>query len=343
MAGSSIIATTGDMMRSGREVEERRCDYVCVLILVDTTAPKALALPVRDAFSPRLPTCDVHVVRAGSDVDLLAPPVPDVCVAVMGRDAASISAGVCEIAAAGVPVALVVESALDAPNLPLGETTSKRVSILSATNAEVLTDRLAEWLVGAGDKSIAFAANFPFCRSAKVRELTHAYAVENAMRAAKYGKELDIATMAINQARLALAIAAINGQPLALGRIPEVASAIGAGMGSRIIANKGLGRLPLVGWALQAGVDYLGTQATGRTLQRRFDKREQKEQERNDPSYVAPSKSHESMASRTFDKVRKRVKRRSENSVTTTSSYEVRLLPGGDEGGYLVYDSEDAS
>ena len=49
------------------------------------------------------------------------------------------------------------------------------------------------------------------------------------------------------------------------------------------------------------------------------------------------------MASRTFEKVRKRVKRRSENSVATTSNYDVRLLPGGDEGGYLVYDSEDAS
>ena len=122
MAGSSIISKTTDMVISGREVEEQRVNYVCVLALVDVTAPRSLAIPVRDAFDPRLPTSEVRVVAADSFTDLLAPSIPDVCVAVMGRDSANVAAGVTELAAAGVPVALVVESALDAPRLHLGET-----------------------------------------------------------------------------------------------------------------------------------------------------------------------------------------------------------------------------
>ena len=98
MAGSSIISKTTDMVISGREVEEQRVDYVCVLALVDVTAPRSLAIPVRVAFDPRLPPSEVRVVEADSFTDLLAPNIPDVCVAVMGRDSANIAAGVTELA-----------------------------------------------------------------------------------------------------------------------------------------------------------------------------------------------------------------------------------------------------
>ena len=335
MAGMSIITKTGDMVRSGQEVEQRRTDYVCVLCLVDVTAPKSLALPVRDAFVPRLPTADVRVVAAGSGTDLLAPTVPDVCVAVMGRNAADISAGVCELAAAGVPVALVVESSLDAPRLPLGETAARRVSVVSATNAEVLTDRLAEWLVDATDKSIALAANFAFCRRAKVRELINDFATENAMATAKKGPGGELPSMAVNQARLALAIAAVNGEPLALGRVPEVLSAVGAGFGSRVFANKTLGKIPVVGWLFQAGFGYLGTQATGRTLQRRFDKRELRASE----EALAPVEGKRrgpNVARRVVQAVAARV---AGAPVASHSGQEVRLLSdGGDD--CLVYEQE---
>jgi hypothetical protein len=41
-----------------------------------------------------------------------------------------------------------------------------------------------------------------------------------------------------------------------------------------MLSNKTLGKVPIVGFMLQAGVSYLGTQATGMSLQRRFDKKE---------------------------------------------------------------------
>lgn len=280
MAGSSLIATTTDLVLSGRELEERRCDFVRVLVLVDTTAPKGLVLPVRDSLDPRLPTAEVRVFAAGSPADLLAPEPPDVCVAILGGEEEAVVAGVSELAAAGVPVALVCESALDVPGLPLGATAAGRVSIIAATSPEVLVDRLAEWLVDATDKGIALAANFPFCRRAKVSSLINEYAMVNAVDTAKRGEGPLLGPAVANQARLALAIAAVNGQPLALGRIPEVLSAIGAGIGSRMVADRALGKVPLLGRAAKVGLGYLGTQATGLSLQHSFDLREQREAER---------------------------------------------------------------
>ena len=142
MAGS-IITKTADMIQSGREAEERRIDAVCVLALVDVTAPRSLAIPVRDAFDPRLHTSEVRVVGVDRGVDLLSPYPPDVCVTVMGANASSVARDVTLLAEAGVPVALVVESALDAPPMRLSPGAAERVSILSATSEEVLLDRLA--------------------------------------------------------------------------------------------------------------------------------------------------------------------------------------------------------
>ncbi len=345
MATSSIISTTSDMMRSGNEIEERRTDYVCVLALVDVTAPKTLALPVRDAFDPRLPTSQVRVVAVGSGVDLLAPTLPDVCVAVMGRNAEEVADSVCELAAAGVPVALVVESALDVPPLPVGETAARRVSIISATSTEVLIDRLAEWLVGATNKSIAFAANFPFCRRAKVRELINDYAMEAAVDTAKAGPKGELPSMALNQARLALAIAAVNGQPLALGRIPEVLTAVGAGFWSRNVADKALGKIPLVGWLAQAGFGYIETQATGLTLQHRFDKRSIKATgERSAPITGKPERHVGKTALHLLGEgIRARAASNEGSVVSSTSGSSVRLLPDTEYGGYLYYEDGDAS
>lgn len=344
MASSSIISKTTDMVRSGSEMEERRTDFVCVLALVDTTAPKTLVIPVRDAFDPRLPTSQVRVVPVGSDRDLLAPPIPDVCVAIMGKNEQGVAGGVCELAAAGVPVALVAESALDVPVLPLGETARRRVSIISATSEEVLLERLAEWLVSATNKSVAFAANFPFCRRAKVREIINEYAMETMVSTAKAGPGGELPSLALNQARLALEIAAVNGQPLALGRIPEVLTAMGAGFGSRMLANKSLGKIPVVGWAVQAGFGYLETQATGMTLQHRFDKRSLKETgERSAPIVGKKQVSAGEKAKQLLSEgMRARASRREGDVVGKSSGSEVRLLPPSDEGGYLIYESGDS-
>ena len=334
---SSIIAKTGDMIRSGREAEERRTDYVCVLALVDTTAPASLVLPVKEALDPRLPSADVRVVAVRENADLPGAPVPDACVALLGNDGAALAAQVGILAREGVPVAIVAESALDVPELALGRAALERVAILSATSAEVLTDRLAEWIVQATDKSIAMAANFPFCRKAKVRELINDAAAQTAAQTAKLGPGAELPSMTASQVRLALTIAAINGQPLALGRIPEVLTAVSAGFGSRMMANKALGKLPFVGWFFKVGMGYLGTQATGRTLQHRFEKRERKLEEGAGTEEPRPSR-----VRRVVEAVRSRRAAREGVEVRAQGAVNVRLLPEEAEGGFLVYEQEDA-
>lgn len=337
MAGS-IITKTADMIQSGREAEQRRTDAVCVLILVDVTAPRSLALPVKEAFDPRLHTAEVRVVGVDRGVDLLAPTPPDVCVVVMGSNGVSVARDVALLAESGVPVAIAVESALDAPAMSLTQSAAERVSILSATSEDVLLERLAEWIIGATDKSVAFSANFPFCRKAKVRELINESARETAALTAKLGPGAELPSMTLSQARLALSIAAINGQPLALGRIPEVLTAVSAGFGSRTLANKALGKLPFVGWFFKVGLGYLGTTATGLTLQHRFEKRELRAQEEANPESVE----HHGVIDRVVDTLRERKKRREGAVVRSSAPGEVRLLPSATEGGFLVYEQEEA-
>jgi hypothetical protein len=273
MAESSLLIRANELVRTGREVELRRLDRIEVLCLVDTSAPRSLVLPIRDAFDPRLPGATVRVCALGEEGDLYAR-LPDVCVCVQGSQADAAALAACQLAIARVPVALVVESSLDVLDLPLDERERSYVSVLPASSEEVLLDRLAEWLLSSTDKDVACAANFPFCRRAKANQVIADFAHQSASEAMLLGPRAELPSMTDRHVRLALALAAINGEPLALGRVPEVAAATFAGIGSRAMANKGLGRLPLVGWLFKVGFGYLGTEAAGRTLQRHYDRRE---------------------------------------------------------------------
>ena len=74
-------------------------------------------------------------------------------------------------ARSGVPVALIVEGALDVPGIDLPEQALSLVGVIASSSADDLPDKLAAWLAGSVDKGIALAANFPFCRAAVVDEL----------------------------------------------------------------------------------------------------------------------------------------------------------------------------
>lgn len=333
MPTSSFINRASDLVKSGRESEERRTDHVLILILVDTTAPRTLAVPVRDAFDPRLPGGEVRVHDVTHAYEWANMPLPDACVAICANNPRAVADEVTELALDGVPVAIIVESVLDAPRLSLGMEAAQNVSVVAGTNAEVLSDRLAEWLISVTDKSIACAANFVFCRRAKVRELTKQYAIETAMGTAQRGGTSDLGMMVINYAQLALSIAAVNGEPLALRRIPEVMTAVGAGFGSRMMADKALGKIPLVGTLAKAGFEFLGAEATGMALQARFDKQERKAS----GAIVA----RPSLRQRAFDAARKHRPQRERAKVSPARKTKVRLLPDTGDGGFLLYELED--
>ena len=337
MATTSLMNQASEIVKASRESEERRTDHVLVLILVDTTSPRSLVLPVRDAFDPRLPSGDVRVFAAGNRAAWERLPLPDVCVAIVGSRGAGIADEVSMLAQVGVPVAIVVESVLDAPRLSLGPDAAKLVSVVAGTNPEVVSDRLAEWLVGATNKSTAFAANFAFCRRVKTRELVRSFAMDNAM-GGQTGKpgQIDLPLMLYNQTRLALDIAAVNGEPLAVRRIPEVLMAAGAGFGSRMMANTMGGQLPIIGPLFKAGFDFLGTQATGMALQRRHEKHELKASGEEVPPSIAAV-----WASRAASAARAKLASHKGEEVHASTKGTVRMLPTADDGGALVYEQED--
>lgn len=81
----------------------------------------------------------------------------------------------------------------------------------------------------------------------------------------------DMAIMTANQAKLALDIAVAYGRGLDPSRALELAGVVGAGFGYRALARAVSRLAPGLGWAFKGAMGYVGTVATARALQVRFD------------------------------------------------------------------------
>ena len=260
-----LLEVAGSGRDSLRGIDERLVIHVCV----DPSCPRALALEVRDAL---------RAERAGGVVEvmsLLGSPSagaeqPDAAIVLPGDlDAAPV---ICSYARSGVPVAVVVEGALDAPALDLPDQALALVGVVAASSPEQLPEKLAGWLASSVEKSIALAANFSFCRDAVVSALISQCAVENAaVGAISLIPGSDLPIMCANQAMLALNIAAAYGHGLEPSRAAELAGVLGAGLVWRGAARSLVGLLPGIGMLLKAGVGYGGTLATGNAIRLRFE------------------------------------------------------------------------
>lgn len=259
---------TAEVVGFARDAARERDERVLIHVLVDPDCPRELALSVRSALMPE---------RAGGEVRVLS--LRDGAAPLEGVDAAVVlpAAGIRPMAAeeyarAGVPVALVVEGALEAPVLDLDDASAPLVSVVAASSGDALSDKLAAWLSATVDKSVALAANFPFCRRAVTSRLIARCALQNAAVGAIHlipGSDLPV--MTANQLKLALDIAAAYGRPLEPQRVVELAGVVGAGLGWRHLARTLLGTIPGLGTILRAGIAYGGTLATGSALRARFD------------------------------------------------------------------------
>lgn len=258
------------VLDSAHESDRKRLDLVQVAILVDESAPRSLVLAIKDALLPVQSNSAVRVALLEEGGVTLAPR-PDVCIVIAGgsddlvRDAVSVAAR------QGIPVAVVAESVLDVPELP-AFVDSLVATIVSADEGVVLA-QLARWIASATDKSTAIAANFPFCRRARVAELVRDYASKNAAIGAVGNKGgSDLVSMTTNQAQLALDIAASYGRPLSAERVQELVGVVTAGVGYRTVA-RGAGEIaPGLGWALNASIGYLGTVATANAIASHYER-----------------------------------------------------------------------
>ena len=271
MASKIPVNKIMDVFSAGREADKGLQETVRVLVLLDPCAPRELVELVRDAFlAERMG--GIVTVRMLDGSPVTTQDEPDVAVIVCGGGEALVAHAATPLIGRGIPVAAVAEAAVMAPSLPQNEATERLYSIVASSDAADLRDKLAKWLVGATSKGRAFAANFPFCRRAEVDALVRACALENAaVGAINIVPGSDLPVMTVNQARLALDIAAAYGHGLELSRVPEMAGVAGAGFAYRAIARTLLGLVPGVGWLLRAGMGYAGTVATAKAIQTRFE------------------------------------------------------------------------
>ena len=250
---------------AGRDAREGGSEAVRVWVRISSGAPRGLVLAIKEALVAREATglVDVRPVDAPASDGV----APDALVIVCGDQAASEAALARDAARRAVPVALVAESAVEVPDVDLPEESLPFLEVLACADALALVPRLGTWLVGATDKGLALAANFPFCRPAEVDSLVMRCAMENAaVGAVTLIPGSDMAVMTANQAKLALDIAVAYGRGLDPSRALELAGVVGAGFGYRALARAVSRVVPFKG-----AMGYAGTVATARALQVRFD------------------------------------------------------------------------
>ena len=262
------VGRVADVLSSGRASLRGRDEPVCLHVLVDDAAPRDLVRAVRDLLLPERPNAEVRVCSLRAPRPVTEP--ADAVVALAGPD--SEASAIAAYAGAGIPVALVVEGALEAPRLALDERAGALVSVVAASSPSTLEDKLASWLASATEKHLALAANFPFCRRAVSDLLISRCALENAVVGlVRLIPGSDLPLMTANQAKLALDLAAAHGRSLEPERALELAGVIGGGLTWRALARTVASALPGFGTFARVGVAYGGTVATGTALRMRLE------------------------------------------------------------------------
>lgn len=247
-----------------------------VHVYVDTSAPNFIINAVKTLFIPADSQAQLRILGIFSAVDSPTSVHPatdcDVCFVVCGHNNEAAAHVATHYVENHVPCALLARSSVEAPVL-FSESDETFVGLIAATDASVLEQKLASWVVAVlAEKGIAFARAFCFARKAKVQQLVHSCALQNAaVGAINFIPGADMPIMTTNQMRLALDIAQVYGREQDLSRMGDIAAVVGAGMVYRSAARALLGAVPLMGIVAKAGIGFGGTVSTGRALAARFE------------------------------------------------------------------------
>lgn len=138
--------------------------------------------------------------------------------------------------------------------------------VLDAEAAASLDVRMGEWIISAcAPKKLAFALAFPFVRRPLSVDAVNATSLQNgAVGLVAFIPGADLPIMTLNQAKMLLQIAAAYGCPMSAERVKELAAVVGGAFFCRNVARTVAGVVPVLGWAVRAGVGFAGTQAMGR-------------------------------------------------------------------------------
>lgn len=263
--GKLSLGRVLDIVSKGREAAEMVGGTVRVDVRVDSLCPRWIALAVRDDLDQHQSGGVVDVRRLGAHPRDEVP--ADAALVLAGGSDRLVGEVARSYAARGIPVAVVAESSLDVPELDLPEEQARLCDVVSASEREGLDEGLAEWLVGATDKHVSMAANFPFCRQAEAERLERRCALENAAVGAVdliHGADLPI--MCGNQLKLYFDLSASRGKGLGPQRVAGSAVVVGLAFAWREVGRSLVRHTPAGKFAVRAAMGYAGTVATSRLM-----------------------------------------------------------------------------
>lgn len=276
-----IKALLGEMT----DVKEARETPVSVSVYVDESAPAELVAHVRNVFASSSPHVRMTVSYLSNS---FAPhPLDDVAIvvsdqgAVAGKSAAAIrSVGVPVMVVTLVPGKVAREAEASGEPIPEGDLVSpasstpsdaeaaviqKNAGLLDEHVAEALDERMGRWIVSVcRAKRLAFAIAFPFMRRPLAKDSVQLTALENAgVGLIPFVAGADLPIMTLNQAKMALQIAAAYGQDMDKNRLKELGVVVGGAYVSRSLARKLIAAVPVLGFAFKTGIAYGSTMAVG--------------------------------------------------------------------------------
>ena len=262
------LSGVADVVGGAREAERRRRACVRVAVELDAGAPRDLVLAVKEALVPRSASGLVHVAAIDAAHPLRVNPDADLALVVAGDCGGAVPGVARAFRDAGVPCAIVVESALDAPS---GEGL-EGVAVVAAASSSALMAKLAAWMADSCVSDIALAANFPFCRHAVAAACVSRRSAQNgAVALLPLGSGADLPVMAVNEVLMALDLAGAYGHGASAERLAEAGAVIVGAYASRALARRAGASLPGLGVLVRAGVAYAATSAMGRALMARFE------------------------------------------------------------------------
>ncbi len=137
--------------------------------------------------------------------------------------------------------------------------------VLTDERARNLDTKMGRWIVSVcRDKRLAYAIAFPFVRRPLARDAVQTTALQNAaVGLVPFLPGADLPIMTLNQAKMVLQIGAAYGQQIDRSRWKEIAAVVGAAYLSRGLVRRLVAAVPVLGFAIRAGVAYGTTAAMG--------------------------------------------------------------------------------
>lgn len=257
------------------DISKARETPLSVSVYIADDAPADLVAHVRNVFASSLPT--VRMTISYLDASFVPHPTDDVAVIAAGPSEAAGRAAAA-IRAVGVPV-MVATTAPDEVKaaavragsaIPEGDVvapvaTSEAPVALDDEAAAALDERMGRWIVSVcRDKRLAFAVAFPFMRRPLARDAVQTTAIQNAgVGLVPLIPGADLPIMTLNQAKMALQIAAAYGQAMDKNRVKELGIVVAGAYVSRTMARKLVAAVPVLGFLFKTAIAYGSTTAVG--------------------------------------------------------------------------------